>query len=123
MRHTLLRFALALPAAFLAFGAALPAWPALADDGPSTATGAVQGQAEEGEGGGPDVTTVTIWTIVGALAGGVFLSVFYLLKRRVGGFPENPSWVAPISIMRSAESPDDSTWANGEGHAAHGAHH
>ncbi len=49
--------------------------------------------------------------------------IFYLLKKRLGAFPENPEWVAPISIMRSRDLPDEHTYAGAEGAAdAHGHH-
>jgi hypothetical protein len=121
MRQKLLRYALALPAALIALGTLAPA---LADDhGGNSAEGAVQGQTEAGEGSGSgrEVEPVLIWTTAGILAGSVLLSVLYLFKRRVGGFPRNPSWTAPITIMRSADAPDDSTFGTADPHA-HGHH-
>jgi hypothetical protein len=52
------------------------------------------------------------------------MGTLYLLKRRVGGFPEHPSWTAPISVMRSRDLPGDD---GADGHAAspdgHGTGH
>ena len=76
--------------------------------------------------GGPnwdDVKSVTIWSIVAIGGGCAVLGVLYMLKRKVGGFPENPDWVAPITIMPSSGLPQD----DGAGHGhdapdAHGSH-
>jgi hypothetical protein len=45
--------------------------------------------------GGPDwddAKEVTIWSIVGIGVFATVLGVLYLFKRKVGGFPENPTW-------------------------------
>ena len=58
--------------------------------------------------------------MVGVAGGSAVLGVLYLLKRKVGGFPEHPSWVAPISVMPAGELPSE-----GDPHGAtddHGAH-
>ena len=70
-----------------------------------------------------DVKEVAVWSIAGVAAGAVILGVLYTLKRKVGGFPANPSWVAPITIMPSSGLPQD----DGAGHGhdapdAHGSH-
>lgn len=51
--------------------------------------------------------TVLVWAIigVGALAG--VIGILYQVKKKLGGFPENPSWVAPITVMPSRELPDE----------------
>ncbi|MGB4861732.1 MAG: hypothetical protein WBO97_04680 [Tepidiformaceae bacterium] len=73
--------------------------------------------------GGPswlDVREVTIWSLVCIGAGATVLGVLYLLKKRIGGFPENPAWVAPITIMRSRDLPGDEEEEHGfedSGHA------
>ncbi|MGE0602052.1 MAG: hypothetical protein AB7J35_21830 [Dehalococcoidia bacterium] len=74
--------------------------------------------------GGPDwtdVKEVTIWSIVSIAGGSAILGVLYLFKRKVGAFPQNPSWVAPISIMPASELPGDDQEL---GHAdmEHGSH-
>lgn len=61
---------------------------------------------------GTDIVKVAIWTAVGVTIGGVVLGTFYLLKRRMGGFPENPPWVAPITIMESKDFPDEDTFGD-----------
>lgn len=73
---------------------------------------------EAAEGATHDIVAPALWMVAGVTAGGLVLGVFYLFKRRVGGFPENPSWVAPISVMRSSTFPvegdyDDDTATNG----------
>ncbi|WP_322795641.1 hypothetical protein [Tepidiforma sp.] len=109
MKTRLLRLAVLLsPAAALG-----SAGTASADDGHGTAEGLVQAAT--------DVLPAVTWSL---LAAGVFclvLGILYLLKRQVGGFPENPSWVAPISIMRSRDLPaeDDSH----DGHGGRDSHH
>jgi len=35
------------------------------------------------------------------------MAYLYLLKRGVGGFAENPDWVAPISIEPSSSFPEE----------------
>ena len=76
--------------------------------------------------GWSDVKEVTIWSIAGILGGAVVFGVLYTLKRKVGGFPENPTWVAPISIMPASQLPADDTdphgHGHGEGHEAHESH-
>ncbi len=76
--------------------------------------------------GWSDVQEVTIWSLAGIAAGAVVLGVLYTLKRRVGGFPENPSWVAPITIMPASQLPSDDDdphgHGHGEGHEAHETH-
>lgn len=59
------------------------------------------------QGSDEDVIPRVVWMLAGVAASAVTLSVLYLLKRRVGGFPENPSWVAPITIMPSSQLPGD----------------
>lgn len=89
--------------------------------------------AQEGSGGehgtntigGPnwsDVREVTIWALVSIAGGAIVLGVLYLFKRKIGGFPENPAWVAPISIMPSRELPGDDGNAFGQAEADHGSH-
>ena len=67
-------------------------------DGPVT----TQGQASD-----QDVIPRVKWMLAGIFVGGYALSMLYLLKRRLGGFPENPGWVAPITIMPSSQLPGD----------------
>jgi hypothetical protein len=74
--------------------------------------------------GGPDwgeVREVTIWSLVSIAGGGALLGVLYLFKRKIGAFPENPTWVAPITIMPASELPGDDD-AHGHGDADHGNH-
>jgi|GEM_PF-1133919 len=122
MKMLLARFLLVALLLAVPFGGA-PA--ALAQDhGDEEATQA----GGEGHGGidflgGPDWTSVkevTIWSVVGVGAFSVILGVLYLFKRKVGGFPEHPSWVAPISIMPASELPGDDD-AGHEDHSGHGA--
>ena len=72
--------------------------------------------------GGPDwdsVKEVTIWSIVSIGTVSVLLGVLYLFKRKIGAFPANPTWVAPISIMPAGELPGDDDDA---GHGVHDTH-
>ena len=69
-----------------------------------------------------DVVPVAVWTIAGVLIMGVVATVFYLLKRRVGGFPANPAWKAPITIMPSKDFADEGAFGD-VAPDAHGAHH
>lgn len=68
-----------------------------------------------------DFLPVVLWSLAGAAIFAVILGVLYLLKRQVGGFPEHPDWVAPISIMRSRDLPGDDDAGHGDAHG-HGGH-
>jgi hypothetical protein len=70
-----------------------------------------------------DVKDVAIWSMVGVAGGCALLGILYLLKRRVGGFPEHPSWVAPISIMPAGDLPSDPDSLASDDHGAHAAAH
>lgn len=63
------------------------------------------------QGGGQtrDLVPVVLWTAATVIAAGVVASVLYMFKRRIGAFPPHPEWVAPISVMRSQDFPDEST--------------
>lgn len=65
-----------------------------------------------------DVQEVALWSLVAIAGGSVVMGILYLLKKSLGGFPENPSWVAPISVMRSRDLPGD----DNQGHEAHADH-
>ena len=74
--------------------------------------------------GGPswdDAKDTAIWAIVGVATFGTVLGVLYLFKRKVGGFPEHPTWVAPISIMLASDLPSEDMAAH-DGETSHGAH-
>jgi len=90
--------------------------PAFADDGHGSPDPMAQA------GGGIDVLPTILWSLAGVGVFAVVLGVLYLLKRQVGGFPENPEWVAPISIMRSRDLPaDDDSNGHGDPHGGHAA--
>lgn len=85
-------------------------------------------QAQEGGGGSPfgdapgsGWSAVVIWSLVSVLIFSAVMGVFYFLKRQLGGFPDNPSWVAPITIMASEDFPDEGDF--GEAEAGHTAGH
>jgi hypothetical protein len=88
--------------------------PAVATESPSEPVPIVRQwqprPAEAGGAPGQRVEPVILWTITGVGVGVVVFGTLYLFKRRVGGFPEHPSWVAPITIMPSRESPDERTY-------------
>jgi hypothetical protein len=54
-----------------------------------------------------DVRVVVTWMIVGVIGSAIVLAALYMFKRRVGGFPRHPSWVAPLSIMKASDLPGD----------------
>ncbi len=114
MKTLLLRLALVSALAFAALGAIAPA--AADNEGVRSVF-----QASDN---GTDILPVTLWSLAGVAVGAVVMGTLYLFKRRVGGFPEDPAWIAPISIMRSRDLPGDDA-ANGHGspHDAHGAGH
>lgn len=78
----------------------------------------------QGDGSDQDVIPRVKWMLAGIFVGGYALSMLYLLKRRLGGFPENPSWVAPITIMPSSQLPGDTDThgPDDHGHATAPAH-
>ena len=76
----------------------------------------------EAAGAQSDVRTVAVWTIAGTLIGGLALAILYLLKRRLGGFPKNPAWVAPITIMQSKDFPGEGYYGDTPADA-HGSQH
>jgi hypothetical protein len=93
-----------------AFAAALAALPA--------ASAFAQGSTA-GTNSNSDVVPTLVWMALGVAGFGVVLTMCYFLKRRVGGFPKNPIWVAPISIRPSSDFPAD---ADAHGAAAHDEH-
>lgn len=96
---------------------------------PTVAAGANQ-EGEGGEEEGPHAaatpqgesqdTEKVVWTLSGIGAAAILFGVFYLFKRRVGAFPANPSWVAPITILRAGDLPDEGDFGPTEAHD-HGA--
>jgi hypothetical protein len=89
-------------------------------DGASERRAAAQEQpADEGQ----DVRDPVLWSIGGVVIGALAGGVLYFIKRGLGGFPKNPSWQAPISIMRSRDLPDEGDFGDqapsGEAHAEH----
>jgi hypothetical protein len=73
------------------------------------------------QGGSQDVQKV-VWTVVGVAVASVILAIFYLFKRRVGAFPKNPSWVAPISVMPAKDLPDETDGSHAAGGPAAAGH-
>lgn len=119
MRRYLLRSGSVLMLAVMLTAVAVPAFAAGL---PGTGRdGAAHVAREGGNGAAVDVVPGAIWTVVGVAAGALILGIFYLLKRRVGGFPQNPDWVAPISIMPSKDSPDEGAFGD-VAPDAHGHH-
>ncbi len=112
MKTLILRLALLSAIAFAALALVAPA--AADDEG---------GDATAAEETGSDVVPAALWSLAGVAIGAVVMGTLYLFKRRVGGFPENPSWVAPITIMRSRDLPSDSAGGQGDAHDSHGATH
>lgn len=86
---------------------------------------AVAAQEGEGEADGAGTSerrdgldSVVIWSLAGLGIFALLLGAFYFFKRQVGGFPENPSWTAPITIMASKDFVGDED----VGEAAQAAH-
>jgi hypothetical protein len=67
--------------------------------------------AEDGD-SGFDVVPGLVWTTAGVAIAAVVMGVLYLFKRRIGGFPANPSWVAPITIMESKDFPAEGDYGD-----------
>lgn len=51
--------------------------------------------------------TVLVWAIIGVAVLAGVTGILYQVKKKLGGFPENPAWVAPITVMPSRELPDE----------------
>ncbi len=90
----------------ISFGAALPVAAASTHREPVPIVREYDPQ-ERSESSGGGTTTPIIWAVVGVAAASMVGGVLYLLKREVGGFPADPDWVAPITILRSSDSPED----------------
>lgn len=105
--------------AVLASSFALTATAFAAESAPLAGQVIAAGQAAES---GHDVVPMAIWSIVGVLLFSFVLGVLYLLKRRIGGFPKDPEWVAPISIERSATFAKEGDFGD-VAHDSHGSHH
>ncbi len=75
-------------------------------------------QVTPAEAGSTEVMPMVVWSIVVIAGFAVLFGTLYLLKRRVGGFPANPAWVAPITVMPSKDFADEGTFgsASDEGH-------
>ena len=116
-----LSIALFVLASVLAVGAALPAVAADAPPQPAPVVRTWEPMDGELQPQGR-VEPMILWTVSGILIGCLVFGTFYLLKRRVGGFPKDPKWVAPISIMQSKDFADEGTFgdapaeAHGHGH-------
>ena len=127
MKAHFLQVTLLVLAAVLAIGAAVSTFAnEHAPASEHTAAPAQEGGEGEGAGAGGsgvDVVPVALWTAVGVVAGAVVFATFYTLKRRVGGFPTNPAWVAPITIMRSQDLPGEGDFGDqtpsSQAHAEH----
>lgn len=77
----------------------------------------------QGEGSTIDVVPPLLWAVAGVAGGAIVMAGLYLLKRRLGGFPANPDWVAPITIMESRTFPKEGDYGDMPAAEAHGAHH
>ncbi len=124
MKHLHLRLALAGVAGLIALGA-VPAFAMEAARDPLPVVAGVRPQEHGGgasTGSDREVEPMLIWTTIGVAGGAVAMAGLYLLKRRRGGFPANPAWVAPISILRSKDSPVEGDYGNAPADA-HGSHH
>ena len=69
------------------------------------------------------IEPMVLWSVAAIASGSLLLSVFYLLKRKVGGFPDHPAWVAPITIMPSKNFADEGTFGPGDSPGEAGAAH
>lgn len=82
-----------------------------------------QPTSDHGIAGSGANTERILWSILAIALAVPIAGTLYLLKRRLRAFPEHPEWVAPISVMRSRDLPDERTVESGEpSHNAH-AHH
>lgn len=124
-----LRLALVVAALALATAAPAPVAAASADLSQTASVAAAQetgGHGETRDGGASGISANTeriLWSVLAVALAVPIGGVFYLLKKRLRAFPENPEWVAPISVMRSRDLPDERTYegseAAGPGHGHH----
>ena len=105
-----------LVASILALGAVLPVSAASTPAEPVPVVRAFRADEKGTADAEQDVSKTVLWTVFGVAAGGLAFTTLYLLKRRVGGFPKDPSWIAPITIMPSHTFADESTFS-GPGNA------
>jgi hypothetical protein len=114
-------FALLLTLAVIAAPAAASTAPDLPAASPATAFDAQEdGGSSFTDAPGSGWSAVVIWSLVGLVIVSAVLGIFYFMKRQVGGFPDNPSWVAPITIMPSKDFPDEGDFGEEPGAEAHG---
>jgi len=106
MKTLPLRLALFPMVVLLALGAVVPAVAAESHRSPAPIAPAIAPV----ESTGADVMPMVVWSIVAVVVSAVIFGTLYLLKRRVGGFPANPPWVAPISVMPSKDFADEGTF-------------
>jgi len=114
-------FALALAAVAPAAAAAQPAPPL-----PAVAaqdTGSHGASAESTSSGLSANTDRILWSLLAIALAVPLGGIFYLLKKRLGAFPEQPEWVAPISVMRSRDLPDERTYQGSDAAAGSHGHH
>ena len=107
MKPLYIRLPVLMASAFAAAAIALPAAAAERAREGMGAVGANSVVMQVGSNPDNDIKTTVIWMFVGISLAAVTLGVFYLFKRRIGAFPKNPTWVAPITIMRSEDLPGD----------------
>ncbi|GBD24149.1 hypothetical protein HRbin29_01823 [bacterium HR29] len=94
-----------------------------APSAPAQETGG-HGEARGGDASGVSANTERIlWSVLAIALAVPIAGVFYLLKKRLRAFPENPEWVAPISVMRSRDLPDEHTYEGGEAAGTGHGHH
>lgn len=125
MNRITLRFAPVLIALLMAFSivqfasAAVEPMPAA---GPAIAHQDHGDDEAATDGGGSSIASRVIWSLAAIGGLGVVLTALYMLKRRTGGFPENPDWVAPIEVLYTKDSPDEGYYGDADTSAAHGSH-
>lgn len=115
MKTLPLRLALLFVVAFLAFSAVMPAGALELPRDPASVVPVLS----PAESAGTDVMPMVVWSTVTILGAGVVFGTLYLLKRRVGGFPANPAWVAPITIMPSKDFADEGSFGESPDTGAH----
>ena len=112
----------------LLVGALAPSTAIASPFGPTPIVRSVVREQAHGEEEGPagsarPVERILLWSVTGVGLGALGLTTLYLLKRRIGGFPSNPAWVAPITIMPSRTFADESTFSSVESEVHHSPGH
>jgi hypothetical protein len=123
MHRISLRFAPVLIAALMSFSLVSFASAAIAPAPSADHAIADQQNGDDAAERTTSIQEVVLWSTAALAALLIVLTALYMLKRRVGAFPENPDWVAPIQVLYAKDAPDEGHFGDVDpAHGAHGSH-